>query len=339
MELESEGLPSSTIHQYEDMEKEVEKLELENNVLELFLARNAEAELLQQEAEKKSASSRKRRAQVPVKLTKEQKAAVAVAELETARNEVMETEKASQKVIDTLRAVLIETDTRISELKKDAYEFKRDIVVGAENPRTGKIMAEKLQKYIEDKLRQQDALAEKLRLKNATLKNQIRKAEVQLRQKDDMGDALHYIDYHQLQIENKQYLSQIEERNEELLHLKMTTGKAVQKLNSLKHELHQYISENEWLRKEIKARSDALAKIKAETANVEADAEKARRTNKKKNQNIGEGSQMPDLDAYIAQKAKAYELQQALSGWERKMEIAELGLKSAQAQRRRAMES
>lgn len=41
--------------------------------------------------------------------------------------------------------------------------------------------------------------------------------EGQLRQKDDMGDALHYIDFHQLQIENKQYVSRIEERNDELL--------------------------------------------------------------------------------------------------------------------------
>lgn len=45
--------------------------------------------------------------------------------------------------------------------------------------------------------------------------------EGQLRQKDDMGDALHYIDFHQLQIENKQYVSRIEERNDELL--KVTT--------------------------------------------------------------------------------------------------------------------
>lgn len=41
--------------------------------------------------------------------------------------------------------------------------------------------------------------------------------EGQLRQKDDMGDALHYIDFHQLQIENKQFVSRIEERNDELL--------------------------------------------------------------------------------------------------------------------------
>ncbi len=33
---------------------------------------------------------------------------------------------------------------RIAETKKDTYEFKRDIIIGAENPRSGKIMAEKM---------------------------------------------------------------------------------------------------------------------------------------------------------------------------------------------------
>jgi hypothetical protein len=32
----------------------------------------------------------------------------------------------------------------LAELKKEAYEFKRDIVVGAENMRTGKTIAEKV---------------------------------------------------------------------------------------------------------------------------------------------------------------------------------------------------
>ena len=35
-------------------------------------------------------------------------------------------------------------ETRIAELKKDAYEFKRDVVVGGENPRTGRTVAEKV---------------------------------------------------------------------------------------------------------------------------------------------------------------------------------------------------
>jgi len=42
--------------------------------------------------------------------------------------------------------MLEQTELRIASLKKEAYEFKRDIVVGGENPRTGKTIAEKVLK-------------------------------------------------------------------------------------------------------------------------------------------------------------------------------------------------
>lgn len=57
-----------------------------------------------------------------------------------------DTKRNSEKLIDTLKAVLEETDIRIADLKKEAYEFKRDIVVGAENMRTGNTMAEKVKR-------------------------------------------------------------------------------------------------------------------------------------------------------------------------------------------------
>jgi hypothetical protein len=45
-----------------------------------------------------------------------------------------------EKKLSELRALLEETDLRIAETKKDTYEFKRDIVVGAENFRTGRVV-------------------------------------------------------------------------------------------------------------------------------------------------------------------------------------------------------
>lgn len=229
------------------------------------------------------------------------------------------------------QAVLEETDIRIAELKKEAYEFKRDIVVGAENVRTGtwparsrrsrpragggmlttprsrppppvaagKTMAEKVVRFMEDKLRQKDAVVEKLRLKNGALKSQISKVESQLTQKvridasaargarpakvsarltlppplsplsplprsaqEEMGDVLHYIDFHQQEIENKQYVGTIEQRNRELLNLKKTTGRTVQVLNGLKKRLADLMSESEWLNSEIKGRTELLGKVR-----------------------------------------------------------------------------
>ena len=46
-----------------------------------------------------------------------------------------------------------EADLRLAETKKEAYEFDRDIVKGAVNQRTNKVVAEKVVRYFEDKLR------------------------------------------------------------------------------------------------------------------------------------------------------------------------------------------
>ena len=46
-----------------------------------------------------------------------------------------------------------EADTRLTEIKKDYYEFERDIMKGALNQQTGKFIAEKVIRYLEDKLR------------------------------------------------------------------------------------------------------------------------------------------------------------------------------------------
>lgn len=69
------------------------------------------------------------------------------------RDEIESTKSNSEKLLDSLRASMEECDVRIAEIKKDAYEFKRDIVTGAENFRTGKTIAEKAVRYMEEKLR------------------------------------------------------------------------------------------------------------------------------------------------------------------------------------------
>ncbi|CAM9206418.1 unnamed protein product [Discosporangium mesarthrocarpum] len=311
------------LFQLDELHRELDDLRLENRIFKSYFKRNASEVELEGEDDKRRIN-RQRRRQMPTTLTIEQKVEVGNHEQEVAQKDLEDTKRNSEKLIDTLKAVLEETDIRIAELKKEAYEFKRDIVVGAENMRTGKTMAEKVVRYMEDKLRQRDAVTEKLRLKNATLKSQIQKVESQLRQKDDMGDALHYIDFHQLQIENKQYVSRIEERNDELLKaskksLKMTTGKTVQALNSLKNQLNQLLTESEWLTKEIRARTETLGKMKEENKSVATEVAVEHRTKKRLGQQQADTLEMPNVDDYIEQKAAVYRLQQEMKNWERKV--------------------
>lgn len=260
------------------------------------------------------------------RLTAEQKCDVAARELEEIREEIEEVKDESERVIDNFRAVMEECDIRLAELKKAAYEFKRDIVQGGVNPRTNKIIAEKVVRHFEDKLRSRDTLIEKLRLKNATLKVQKNKLHLQLRQKEEMGEVLHAIDFDQLKIENKQYQEKIEERNQELLRLKLTAGTTLGKLNTHKKKLHSLTQESARLKSEIAQREELYAKIDAESEVVEAERGKAEKLNVRLRKQLDD-FKVPDVLEYVEVKHEQHDLIKMTKNWERKVEIANMALK------------
>ena len=156
----------------------------------------------------------------------------------------------SETLLERLKAILEGTDLSIAEIRKEAFDFGR-FLSAAENGRTGKYDAEKLMKYMEDKFKSKDALIDKLQLKNVSLKTQIMKAETQIKHKEEMGDDLKFIDFHQLQIENKKHVKDIDERNKKLLALKLSSGKTVQSLNSLKKKLQDAIKNQETIARDM----------------------------------------------------------------------------------------
>ena len=142
-------------------------------------------------------------------------------------------EKSSAAEFDSLKAVLEETEIRINELRKEIYDFNRTLG-GDEKIRTKNFEADAIVKFFQETLISKDSLIQKIQEKNAGLKIAIGKLETSLKQKENQGDALHSIDFHQLQIENNQFNQKIRERNNELRTLKFTTGKTMQTLNSAK---------------------------------------------------------------------------------------------------------
>ena len=123
----------------EQLLKANSRLQQENDLFASHLQHSQPSHADEDEAESKSKDKGrgKRKLRAAATLSVEQKHDIASSEFEEIQKEIEETKANSEKLIDTLRAVLEETDIRIAELKKDAYEFKRDIVVGAENFRTG----------------------------------------------------------------------------------------------------------------------------------------------------------------------------------------------------------
>jgi hypothetical protein len=159
--------------------------------------------------------------------------------------------------------------------------------------------------------------------------------KAQIAQKLEMGDVLHYIDFHQLQIENKQFQAKIEERNNELLELKQTTGSTVQVLNSKKKALTDLLTESEWLKREIRSRSELLGKIKKDNQQVSDGISRTRGSVSRAvsaKQTDDDAAGTPSVLAYVSQKATVYELQAAVKNMERKVEIAEMGYRRAVAE-------
>jgi hypothetical protein len=308
---------------------EIASTELENYVFHRFYARKR-AEMSEGDDERrKSGRGAKAKKVMPTALTLDQKYTISISVQEDMQAETELNRRTSEKMIDTLRAVLEETEIRAGELKRDAYEFKRDVVIGAENARTGKIMAERVARYFEEKLRVKDSLVEKLRLKNSTLKGQVTKIESTLGQKEDMGDNLHYIDFHQLQIENKQYIAKLEERNEELLHVKMSAGATTQVLNNLQKKLHEKSAESDWLASESKTKASNLVKLKQDVRKVGRQMHSEQRTSRKLRQQINDAAQMPNVGDYIMQKKEMYDLQTNVKNWEKKVMISEMSAKQS----------
>jgi chromosome segregation ATPase len=310
-------------------------LRQENEVMKRYYTRAVPTAVLDvedeadKEARKKDAKKKKSRKEnrvLPLLLSADHKVDIMVREIDEMRNAIERAKLQAERHLDELKAEMEEVDTEIAEVKKDAYEFRRDIVVGAENPRTGKVVAERLQRYMEDAIKEKDAMIDKFRLKNSALKSQISKLETQLKQREEMGEVLLLIDFDQLRIENQQYIDRIEEKNKELLALKLTTANTVAILNALKEKLSKMTTENSTLQADIDNKRDALEKFTAELDAVRTEEESQQKLNSTLAQQQEE-TKAPEVMQYIQQKAELQSLEQEVKRWQRKVEISENQIK------------
>lgn len=237
-------------------------------------------------------------------------------------------------MLERLKAILEGTDLSIAEIRKEAFDFGR-FLSAAENGRIGKYDAEKLSKYMFDKIKQKEAQIEKLQSKNVSYKVQILKAESQIKHKDEMGEDLKFIDFHQLQIENKKHVKDIDDRNKKLLKLKLDSGKIVQKLNHLKKNLGEAIKEQEELARKSHDYEVNLQRKKEDIKKTKRTMGKAKEKQKELRAMAQEFKDKPKPITFVVQKNTVKDLRQVRKNWERKIEIAELEARQARAKLRK----
>jgi hypothetical protein len=129
--------------------------------------------------------------------------------------------------------------------------FKREILVKAENSRTGHpIPKVDVENYAALEHKREEDL-EKIRLKNISLRTTYRKLERSLRSREQLAEGLHMIDFEQLKIENQTLNEKIEERSEELTKLKRKKTLNVQILTHVREKLRFLEQANQVVKAEL----------------------------------------------------------------------------------------
>lgn len=239
-------------------------------------------------------------------------------ELVTSFQKELEDEKtAGERAMLDLKVFMENLDAKTSEARAAQVDMKRQVLSGWSE---GKSTAGQLQKWWEDRLRRRESTVEKTENKNAQLQQQLTKAEQQVQQRNEMGESLHFIDLDQLKIENQQYLEKIEERNKELLKLKLTTGNIVQTLNTSKKLMNRLTEESRDLSNMIQDQKNAIAVVTEDIEKIQRDKIVTKRSISKLQKDIGK-SVMPEVLDYVRQKIESEQLSKTVRALEKQAEI------------------
>jgi hypothetical protein len=159
-----------------------------------------------------------------------------------------------------------------------------------------------------------------------------------LKAKEEAGDALHYIDFHQHQIENKQHNAKLQALTNEVLSMKATSSQAAASLNAAKQQLAELVASAQSATTEANLRATLLDKLGQDIDRMVAAVAAEKRTMKRLAQDEAAGggagggggagdAGMPQVLDYVAQKAEMFDLESVLKTWTKKVDIMEMAAK------------
>ena len=139
-------------------------------------------------------------------------------------------------------------------------------------------------------------------------------------EKKDSNNELQFIDFHQLQIENKKYVKEVDEKNKLLLKLKMTIGKITQDKNNYKKKLNDELQQLAENKKEIKRNILDKEKIREMTNKQDkASEDRDKETNMLHNK-LSKGGTL-EINHHVKEKNIEKELVHILVNLKKKLEI------------------
>lgn len=136
-----------------------------------------------------------------------------------------------------LQTRLDDREYKANEISESFAAFKSEILSKAENTRTSKPLSKKLIKQFEVAQNKREEDLERVRLRNISMRTGLLRSERQLRNREQLAEGLHMIDFEQLKVENQTLYEKIEERTEELTKLNRKKTNTVQVLTHVREKL------------------------------------------------------------------------------------------------------
>jgi hypothetical protein len=254
-----------------------------------------------------------------------QKYDVVHSELQNAHTKWETFEKRKDEKTDELLAQNQEVISHIKDIKMEVYELNRKIDTQSEN-KNGKISADVFKKFFEDKFKKLNNMIKKYKEQVENLNKQIVVATKKIEKKDS-NNELQFIDFHQLQIENKKYVKEVDEKNKLLLKLKMTIGKITQDKNNFKKKLNDELKELEDNKKEIIKNLKDKDKIKAMTVKQDKISEDRDKETNMLHNKLSKGGTL-EINHHVKEKNIEKELIHILGNLKKKLEIEQIKAKN-----------
>lgn len=226
-----------------------------------------------------------------------------------------------------LNAEVEEMITRINEINDAFAHFERSVLLEGVDPLTQRIPAEKFVRYMQEWLKTSEIALQKLRLRISTYTVHIRKLQQTLKQKRELGESLHAVDFEKLQIENKHFVKQIDRKTLQLIDLKKMNGGANLILTNQKKYLQSQLIAIKQLQRDIDETNQKIKEIVRET-NVAVDELEKAKAKYESIKTMIEEYKVPDVMDYVMNGAKLNEIKKNLKIWSRRNHLQNVALNS-----------
>jgi hypothetical protein len=254
------------------------------------------------------------------RLSNENKADLVMAEIDEIEHEISWQKECTQKTIFNGKALMEFLDQKTKDHIKSQAEFEREarnsIHYSSKN-----YQAEKIERFFEEKKRMKESLSKKIMLKTGTLGTQIRKLNVQIQQKEEMGGVLHRVDLEQLQFENQQYQEKIDSKNRLLLDAKKRQTRFTLLLNSKKTAMKDLVTGVEKTKLDQERIDEAQTRLDKEIGQVMVELGNAR-ADLDDLAELKNTYKVPSTMNYIKTKTELDDLRHKFKTWTRKVDIA-----------------